>query len=87
MTGVQVDSIRDGYMKQDCNWGRFAFSCDIGIGGDWTRAGGECYCYPHSYTTCDPAFAVTPVTKSLLAGSHNNWSVGELEVFALEASG
>ena len=74
-------------MKQDCNWGRFAFSCDIGIGGDWTRAGGECYCYPHSYTTCDPAFAVTPVTKSLLAGSHNNWSVGELEVFALEASG
>jgi len=31
--------------------------------------------------------AVTPVTDSLLAGSYNNWSVGELEVFALEASG
>ena len=60
---------------------------DICIGGDWTRAGGGCRCSPRSYTTCDPAFAVTPVTDSLLAGSFNNWSVGELEVFALEASG
>ena len=60
---------------------------DICIYGDWTRAGGGCYCDPQSYTTCDPAFTVTPVTKSLLAGSHNDWSVGELEVFALEASG
>ena len=60
---------------------------DINIDGDWTRAGGGCACSPHSYTTCDPAFAVTPVTDSFLAGSINNWSVGELEVFALEASG
>ena len=60
---------------------------DIWISGSWTRAGGECSCRPRSHTTCDPAFAVTPVTKSLLAGSWNNWSVGELEVFALEASG
>jgi hypothetical protein len=60
---------------------------DICIQGDWTRAGGGCYCDPSSYTACDPAFAVTPVTDSLLAGSYNNWSVGELEVFALEASG
>ena len=60
---------------------------DIGIGGDWTRAGVWLYCNPGSYTICDPAFAVTPVTNSLLAGSHSNWSVGELEVFALEASG
>jgi hypothetical protein len=66
-----------------------AFGCgfDIAIAGSWTRAGGGCYCSPRSYTTCDPAFAVTPVTDSLLAGSRNNWSVGELEVFALEASG
>jgi hypothetical protein len=34
-----------------------------------------------------PAFTVTPVTNSLLAGSYKDWSVGELEVFALEASG
>jgi hypothetical protein len=60
---------------------------DIRIYGDWTRAGDRCYCNPQSYTACDPAFAVTPVTDSLLAGSRNNWSVGELEVFALEASG
>ena len=59
---------------------------DICIGGDWTRAGG-CYCNPHSYTACDPAFTVTPVTDSLLAGSRDNCTVGELEVFALEASG
>ena len=65
----------------------FGGGCDIQIYGDWTRARGGCYCYPHSYTACDPAFAVTPVTDSLLAGSHDNWSVGELEVFALEASG
>ena len=65
----------------------FGGGCDIRISGDWTRAGWECCCYPHSYTTCDPAFTVTPVTNSLLAGSRNNWSVGELEVFALEASG
>ena len=64
----------------------FGGGCDIYIYGDWTRAGGGCYCNPHSYTTCDPAFTVTPVTNSLLAGSHKNWSVGELEVFALEAS-
>ena len=63
------------------------FGYDIRIYGDWTRAGGGCYCSPHLYTTCDPAFAVTPVTDSLLAGSQRNWSVGELEVFALEASG
>ena len=65
----------------------FGSGSDIGIYGDWTRAGRGCSCYPQSYTTCDPAFAVTPVTDSLLAGSRNNWSVGELEVFALEASG
>ncbi len=65
----------------------FGVGCDIRISGSWTRAGGECSCRPRSHTTCDPAFAVTPVTKSLLAGSWNNWSVGELEVFALEASG
>ena len=65
----------------------FGGGCDIQIYGDWTRARGGCYCYPHSYTACDPAFAVTPVTDSLLAGSRHNWSVGELEVFALEASG
>ena len=66
----------------------FGGGCDIQIGGDWTwtRAGG-CSCSPRSYTACDPAFAVTPVTDSLLAGSRKNWSVGELEVFALEASG
>ena len=60
---------------------------DIRIYGDWTRAGGGCSCNPSSYTACDPAFTVTPVTDSLLAGLHDNWSVGELEVFALEASG
>ena len=60
---------------------------DIFIGGDWTRAGRGCHCIPRAYTACDPAFAVTPVTDSLLAGSRKNWSVGELEVFALEASG
>jgi hypothetical protein len=65
----------------------FGRGCDICISGDWTRAGEECYCYPSSYTACDPAFAVTSVTDSLLAGSSYNWSVGELEVFALEASG
>ena len=65
----------------------FGVGCDILISGDWTRAGEGCHCSPHSYTTCDPAFAVTPVTDSLLAGSRNNWSVGELEVFALEARG
>ena len=65
----------------------FGVGYDIRISGDWTRAGEGCHCSPHSYTTCDPAFAVTPVTDSLLAGSRNNWSVGELEVFALEASG
>jgi hypothetical protein len=65
----------------------FGGGCDICIDGDWTRAGGGCSCNPSSYTACDPAFAVTPVTDSLLAGSHCNWSVGELEVFALEASG
>ena len=65
----------------------FGGGCDIQIGGDWTRAGEVCSCNPSSYTACDPAFTVTPVTNSLLAGSHNNWSVGELEVFALEASG
>ena len=73
-----------------CNssWGPvFGVGVDICIRGDWTRARGGCYCDPESYTTCDPAFAVTPVTDSLLAGSFNNWSVGELEVFALEASG
>ena len=65
----------------------FGDGVGICIRGDWTRARAGCYCYPHSYTTCDPAFAVTPVTDSLLAGSRKNWSVGELEVFALEASG
>ena len=60
---------------------------DIYIFGDWTRAGGGCACSPHSYTACDPAFAVTPVTDSLLAGSRYNWSVGVVEVFGLEASG
>jgi hypothetical protein len=60
---------------------------DIAIDGNWTRAFGGCFCYPESYTTCDPAFTVTPVTDSLLAGSKYNWMVGELEVFALEASG
>ena len=60
---------------------------DICIDGDWTRAGGGCSCSPSSYTACDPAFTVTPVTNSLLAGSRYNWSVGELEVFALEARG
>ena len=65
----------------------FGVGPDIRISGSWTRAGGGCCCDPGSYTTCDPAFAVTPVTNSLLAGSFNNWSVGELEVFALEASG
>ena len=65
----------------------FGSGYDIRIGGDWTRAGDRCYCYPQSYTACDPAFTVTPVTDSLLAGSRYNWSVGELEVFALEASG
>ena len=64
----------------------FGVGYDIRISGDWTRAGG-CYCIPYAYTACDPAFAVTPVTDSLLAGSLNSWSVGELEVFALEASG
>jgi hypothetical protein len=58
---------------------------DICISGNWTRAGGGCSCNPFSYTTCDPAFTVTPVTDSLLAGSYCNWTVGELEVFALEA--
>ena len=62
----------------------FGYGRDICIYGDWTRAGG-CYCNTFSYTTCDPAFTVTPVTDSLLAGSRYNWSVGELEVFALEA--
>ena len=65
----------------------FGGGLDIRIYGDWTRAGMLCSCYPRSYTACDPAFAVTPVTDSLLAGSRKNWSVGELEVFALEASG
>jgi len=65
----------------------FGHGFDIGICGNWTRAGGGCSCNPSSYTACDPAFAVTPVTDSLLAGSFNSWSVGELEVFALEASG
>ena len=70
------------------SWGPvFGVGHDIRIYGDWTRAGEGCFCDPRSYTTCDPAFAVTPVTNSLLAGSFNNWSVGELEVFALEASG
>ena len=64
----------------------FGGGFDIGIRGDWTRAGEGCCCSrPSSYTACDPAFAVTPVTDSLLAGSRYNWSVGELEVFALEA--
>jgi hypothetical protein len=67
------------------SWGpRFGYGGDIQIGGDWTRAGG-CCCIHQSYTACDPAFTVTPVTDSLLAGSRYNWSVGELEVFALEA--
>jgi len=65
----------------------FGGGCDIQIYGDWTRAGRGCQCNPSSYTACDPAFTVTPVTDSLLAGSRYNWSVGELEVFALEASG
>ena len=65
----------------------FGGAYDIFIGGDWTRAGNGCCCIPQLYTACDPAFAVTPVTDSLLAGSLNSWSVGELEVFALEASG
>lgn len=65
----------------------FGYGRDIGICNDRTRAGACCACNPCSYTACDPAFAVTPVTDSLLAGSRNNWSVGELEVFALEASG
>ena len=65
----------------------FGGGFDIRIYGDWTRAGGGCCFFPQSYTACDPAFAVTPVTDSLLAGSYCNWSVGELEVFALEASG
>ncbi len=62
--------------------------CNFGIFGDWTRVDRNkgCYCEPQSYTTCDPAFAVTSVTDSLLAGSCMDWS-GELEVFALEASG
>ncbi len=34
-----------------------------------------------------PGLRRTPVTDSLLAGSYCNWTVGELEVFALEASG
>jgi hypothetical protein len=87
-----------GPVRLRCTQPEYALQCyssygpmfgfgDTGIVGDWTRAGGGCYCYPSSYTTCDPAFAVTPVTDSLLAGSFNNWSVGELEVFALEASG
>jgi hypothetical protein len=59
---------------------------DISIRGDWTRAG-MCWCSPASYKACDPAFAVTPVNDSLLAGSLNNWAVDDLEVFALEASG
>jgi len=54
----------------------FGVGCDIQIGGDWTRAGRRCYCNPQSYTACDPAFTVTPVTKSLLAGSRKNWSLG-----------
>jgi hypothetical protein len=67
------------------SWGPvFGGGDDIGIVGDWTRAG--CSCKPYSYTTCDPAFALTPVTNLLLAGSKYNLSVGELEVFALEAS-
>jgi hypothetical protein len=67
----------------------FGHGNDICISGNWTRAqyGGGCRCSPGSYATCDPAFTVTPVTCSLLAGSHDNWSMGELEVFALEASG
>jgi len=86
-----------GPVRLRCTAPEFAIGCyssygptfgyDIRIYGDWTRAGGGCYCDPHSYTACDPAFAVTPVTDSLLAGSLNSWSVGELEVFALEASG
>ncbi len=86
-----------GPVRLRCTAPEFAIGCyssygptfgyDIRIYGDWTRAGGGCYCSPHLYTTCDPAFAVTPVTESLLAGLWNNWSVGELEVFALEASG
>jgi hypothetical protein len=72
----------------DFSWGPvFGGGFDIGIRGDWTRADGGCFCSPCSYTTCDPAFAVTPVTDSFLAGSRKNWTVGELEVFALEASG
>ena len=72
-----------------CNssWGPVFDGSDIRILGDWTRAGEGCSCNPSSYTACDPAFAVTPVTGSLLAGSRDNWLVGELEVFALEASG
>ena len=74
-------------IRCDSSWGPyFGGGFDIGIRGDWTRASGGCYCIPCSYTFCDPSFAVTPVTNSLLAGSYNNWSVGELEVFALEAS-
>ena len=74
-------------IRCDSSFGpRFGGGCDIGISGDWTRAGWGCYCEPQSYTTCDPAFAVTSVTDSLLAGSCMDWS-GELEVFALEASG
>ena len=47
----------------------FGVGNDICIRGDWTRAGGGCYCYPQAYARCDPAFTVTPVTDSLLAGS------------------
>ncbi len=62
---------------------------DIRILVDCMDPGGRVQLLPtrESYTTCDPAFAVTTVTNSLLAGSQYNWSVGELEVFALEASG
>jgi hypothetical protein len=42
----------------------FGCGSDIDISGHWTRAGGECSCDPCSYTTCDPAFTVTPVTHS-----------------------
>ena len=85
-----------GPVRLRCAWPECAIWCDsscgpvfggfdIRIEGDWTRAGVRRLCKPESYITCDPAFAVTPVTDSLLSGSWIYWSVGELEVFALEA--
>ncbi len=51
------------------------------------RAGGAPAVLSHTPPATRPSPSRPSVTDSLLEGSWNNWSVGELEVFALEASG